>query len=468
VATVSGNTVTIVGAGTTNIVAKQAGGANYNAAADVTQTLTVNSAASGFAFSPQPVAITRSRGETATFQVAATGGTGTVTYKWFKDGTALSDSFGRISGSGTATLTISNVGVGDGGSYSATATTVQNGTITSNGAALTVLSGPTITRPALDAVVRANDSATFSVSATGSGTLTYKWLFTAKNSISAVELTNVSGRFSGATSASLTISTITVADEGFYTCEITDSAGVARSSASLGVFSRVVRVVGQSAAPGSNITVSVQLLGTGTENAAGFSVQFDPNKLTYVAASAALGAQSSDATLIPNESDASLGRLGILISRPVNLVWASGTNEILKLTFTVKSTLTNSDVCIIGFGNSPVPQEVVGADASALPQTGFAAGVVTPLSGYEGDINGNGAVSVTDWVKIGRIVAGLDPKPTGADFLKTDCAPRLNTDGSLRLGNGSLSVADWVQAGRYAAGLDPLTPVGGPSDVAVP
>ncbi|NBO56677.1 MAG: hypothetical protein EBU84_19260 [Actinobacteria bacterium] len=71
-------------------------------------------------------------------------------------------------------------------------------------------------------------------------------------------------------------------------------------------------------------------------------------------------------------------------------------------------------------------------------------------------------------MKIGRIVAGLDPKPTGADFLKTDCAPRLNTDGSLRLGNGSLSVADWVQAGRYAAGLDPLTPVGGPSDVAVP
>ncbi|MGL2966865.1 YDG domain-containing protein [Flavobacterium sp. XGLA_31] len=42
VATVSGNTVTIVGAGTTTITASQAGDANYSAATSVTQTLTVN------------------------------------------------------------------------------------------------------------------------------------------------------------------------------------------------------------------------------------------------------------------------------------------------------------------------------------------------------------------------------------------------------------------------------------------
>lgn len=42
VATVSGNTVTLVGAGSTNITASQAGNANYNAAANVQQTLTVN------------------------------------------------------------------------------------------------------------------------------------------------------------------------------------------------------------------------------------------------------------------------------------------------------------------------------------------------------------------------------------------------------------------------------------------
>lgn len=42
VATISGNTVTIVGAGSTTITSSQAGNANYNAATDVTQTLTVN------------------------------------------------------------------------------------------------------------------------------------------------------------------------------------------------------------------------------------------------------------------------------------------------------------------------------------------------------------------------------------------------------------------------------------------
>ncbi|MEN9635443.1 MAG: hypothetical protein RL077_3847, partial [Verrucomicrobiota bacterium] len=46
VATVSGNTVTIVGVGTTTITASQAGDATYNAAPAVAQTLTVNSSSS--------------------------------------------------------------------------------------------------------------------------------------------------------------------------------------------------------------------------------------------------------------------------------------------------------------------------------------------------------------------------------------------------------------------------------------
>lgn len=49
VATVSGNTITIVGAGTTNITASQAGNANYTDAADVQQVLTVNKGISAIA-----------------------------------------------------------------------------------------------------------------------------------------------------------------------------------------------------------------------------------------------------------------------------------------------------------------------------------------------------------------------------------------------------------------------------------
>jgi hypothetical protein len=54
VATISGTTVTIVGAGSTIITASQVGNPNYNAAASVTQTLTVNKANQTITFNPLP------------------------------------------------------------------------------------------------------------------------------------------------------------------------------------------------------------------------------------------------------------------------------------------------------------------------------------------------------------------------------------------------------------------------------
>lgn len=51
----------------------------------------------------------------------------------------------------------------------------------------------------------------------------------------------------------------------------------------------------------------------------------------------------------------------------------------------------------------------------------------------------------------------LDPLPEGLEFERADCAPRGT------LGDGQLKVTDWVQVGRYVAGLDDPTPAGGPS-----
>lgn len=86
--------------------------------------------------------------------------------------------------------------------------------------------------------------------------------------------------------------------------------------------------------------------------------------------------------------------------------------------------------------------------------------------GFEGDLspapNGNNSITVADWVKVGRLVAGLDAPLNTSEFVRADCAPRmLGTD--LVLGDGRLSVADWTQCGRYAAGLDPVTASGGPT-----
>src|SRR5262249_56600404 len=85
--------------------------------------------------------------------------------------------------------------------------------------------------------------------------------------------------------------------------------------------------------------------------------------------------------------------------------------------------------------------------------------------GLEGDVapraNGNGAVTITDWVQIGRFVAGQD-SPSSSEFQRADCAPRESR------GNGSLTITDWVQSGRYAAGLDVPGPAGGPTGPVAP
>jgi hypothetical protein len=81
---------------------------------------------------------------------------------------------------------------------------------------------------------------------------------------------------------------------------------------------------------------------------------------------------------------------------------------------------------------------------------------LTAPDGFECDVNGDGIVSIADWVRIGRFAAGFDT-PTPGEFQRADSAPQST------LGNGIITISDWVQCGRYAAGLDPLVPAGGPT-----
>jgi hypothetical protein len=74
------------------------------------------------------------------------------------------------------------------------------------------LAGPTITIQPFSQAICAGSSVTFSVTATGTGTLSYQWR---KNGTP----------ISGETSASLTLTNISSADNGsLYSCAITDSS----------------------------------------------------------------------------------------------------------------------------------------------------------------------------------------------------------------------------------------------------
>jgi hypothetical protein len=218
---------------------------------------------------------------------------------------------------------------------------------------------------------------------------------------------------------------------------------------------RAVRAGNASGAPGGQVSLPIELLAQGDENALGFSLTFDPAVLSNP--QAALGSDASGATLNANTSQLAQGRLGIVLSLPFGQKFNAGARQIVVVNFTIAGA-GSSNSTPIGFGDQPIAREVSDTSANTLPAS-YTPGAVTFASGLEGDVaprpQGNGAVTVTDWVQIGRFVAGQDT-PSGSEFQRADTAPRETR------GNGALTVTDWVQAGRYAAGIDAPTPAAGP------
>ena len=142
-------------------------------------------------------------------------GTGPLGYQWYFNGTPLGDS-AHIAGSTTASLIISNAQASDAGSYSMVITNAigSNATIA---ATLAMVSQPT------NQNVLAGTTASFTVSVTGSTSLSYRWYF------NGVALTN-SARISGTTNLTLTLSNIQTNDNGAYQLVITNVYGAATSA----------------------------------------------------------------------------------------------------------------------------------------------------------------------------------------------------------------------------------------------
>jgi uncharacterized protein (TIGR03437 family) len=204
-------------------------------------------------------------------------------------------------------------------------------------------------------------------------------------------------------------------------------------------------------------SVRVELVAQGGENALGFSLNFPAATLSNP--QTVLGADAAGASLNTNTNDAAQGRLGISLALPAGQGFAAGARQLVVVTFNIASNATGGSAPI-GFTDQPITRELVDVNATTLSAT-YLSGAIAITQGFEADVNprpnGNGTLSIADWVLLGRFAAGLDTAAPGSEFQRADCAPR-NT-----LGNGSITLADWVQAGRYAAGLDPVTPAGGPT-----
>ncbi len=149
----------------------------------------------------QPAATTVTAGNAASFTVAAFG-SAPLAYQWKKDGA-------NIAGATSATFTLPTVATSDAGNYTVVVSN-SGATVTSAAAVLTVNTAPAIT----------TQPASATVAASGNPTPSYQW---AKNGANIV----------GATSASYSVPSATLADTGVYTVRIVNSIGAVTSSAAV-------------------------------------------------------------------------------------------------------------------------------------------------------------------------------------------------------------------------------------------
>ena len=292
-------------------------------------------------------------------------------------------------------------------------------------------------------------TASFLVSAAGTMPLFYQWNFNGTS-------------LPGATNAVLTLTNVQLSQNGSYSVTVFNSVtNIAGANAALNVVysPASIMVVGANAAANTIVSLPVAIAANGNENSLEFSLNFDPTLLTY--SGVTLGSGAAGASFSDNTNLVGSGKLGIAILLPFASTFNEGTQLVADVDFLVAPT-TNSGATPVTFGDVPVARQLADVFFNALSAT-YSDGLVTiaGITNYEGDVfprpNGDGRLTLSDWLEEGRFVAQLDTPSSPLEFQRADCAPRSS------FGDGALTVIDWVQAGRYALGWDPPTPPGGPT-----
>ena len=210
--------------------------------------------ASGPSITVQPLSQTVAAGVNVGFNVTASG-TAPLSYQWRLNG-------GALAGATNPSLLLANVQLVNAGNYSVV---VSNSlaAVTSMVAVLTVLTPPAITSQPQSLANNIGSTANFSSTATGSAPLGYQWQ---QNGVS---LAN-SGRVSGATTNTLTISNLQPADAGNYLLLVSNGAGTVTSTVAvltvIGPPVILTQPVSQDVVAGANVNFNVTASGTAPVN----------------------------------------------------------------------------------------------------------------------------------------------------------------------------------------------------------
>ena len=208
------------------------------------------------AITSQPSSRRVNVGDSATFSVGASG-TG-LTYRWLFNGNA-------VPGATAATLTLTNVTLAQAGTYLAVVSN-SSGEARSTAATLSVdVAAPVITTDPASQSVALGANVSFAVVVAGSGPFTYQWTFTNSAGQSSV--------LNGATSATLALTSVQVANSGTYSVTVRNSSGGSSTSrpATLSVGSSSGGG-GSGSAPANNAFASATVISGSSVNVTGSNV----------------------------------------------------------------------------------------------------------------------------------------------------------------------------------------------------
>jgi hypothetical protein len=295
----------------------------------------------------QPTNLTVMQSLNATFSVVASG-TAPLGYQWNFNGT-------NLSGATSSALTLANVQTTNAGSYAVVVTNAA-GSATSAVAILTVLVPPGITTQPQSQMAVVGQSATFSVTASGTAPFSYRWSFNGT-------------QLSGATSSALTLANVQTTSAGSYTVVVTNAAGSATSAvATLTVYvpaGIATQPSSQTTTQGLNVAFSVVPSGT-----APFSYQWCFN-------SAPLSGATSSALALTNVQTTDAGSYTVVLTN----TWGSVTSAVATLTVLVPA----------GIATQPQSQAVV---VGQSPTFSVSASGTAPFS-YQWRFNGTASPGAT-------------------------------------------------------------------------
>ena len=204
-----------------------------------------------------PANVTVNNGQSVSFTVKATG-TGTLTYQWYFKKTG--GSWTKWNNHTTATTSATANATWDGMKVYCIVTDAAGSTAVSNPATITVRMAPTITRQPQNIAVYAGSTATFTVKATGTGTLQYQWYIRKAGATSWA-------MWNGHTTASTSATANDTWNNMQVRCRVTDSNGSTYSDACTVTIAAPLKIMSSpgnvALAAGDSVTFTVKASGTG-------------------------------------------------------------------------------------------------------------------------------------------------------------------------------------------------------------